>query len=85
MPPRRAVVAERILEAFGDRPFSDEQRGPVPIVASIGVATFPADGRTATELIARPTAALYRVKRDGGHGHAARSDHDAADPDGAAA
>jgi GGDEF domain-containing protein len=39
----------------------------VPIAASIGVATFPADGRTATELIAAADGALYRVKRDGGH------------------
>jgi GGDEF domain-containing protein len=38
----------------------------VPIAVSIGVATFPADGRTATDLIAAADAALYRVKRDGG-------------------
>ncbi len=62
---RRA--AQRILEAFRDRPFIGEQRGPVPIAGSIGVATFPADGRTATELIAAADAALYQVKRDGGH------------------
>ena len=62
---RRA--AERILEAFRDRPFIGEQRGPVPIGASIGVATFPADGRTGTDLIAAADRALYRVKRDGGH------------------
>jgi diguanylate cyclase (GGDEF)-like protein len=62
---RRA--AERILEAFREHAFVGEQRGPVPIGASIGVATFPADGRTATELIASADAALYRVKRDGGH------------------
>ena len=35
--------------------------------ASIGVATYPANGRTATELIAAADKALYRVKRDGGH------------------
>ena len=44
---RRARAAERILDAFRDQPFVGEQRGPVPIAASIGVATFPADGRTA--------------------------------------
>jgi diguanylate cyclase (GGDEF)-like protein len=59
-------AANRILEAFRDRPFVGEQRGPVPIAVSIGVATFPADGRTATDLIAAADAALYRVKRDGG-------------------
>ena len=62
---RRA--AERILEAFRERPFVGEQRGPVPIAASIGVATFPTDGRTGTELIAAADAALYQVKRGGGH------------------
>jgi diguanylate cyclase (GGDEF)-like protein len=59
-------AADRILAAFRDHAFQGEQRGPVPIGLSIGVATFPADARTATELIAAADAALYRVKRDGG-------------------
>ena len=62
---RRA--AERILEAFRSRAFVGEQRGPVPISASIGVATYPQHGRTPTELIAAADKALYTVKRDGGH------------------
>jgi diguanylate cyclase (GGDEF)-like protein len=61
------IAADRILNAFRDNAFVGELRGPVPIGASIGVATFPADGRTATELIAAADQALYRVKRDGGH------------------
>jgi diguanylate cyclase (GGDEF)-like protein len=69
---RRA--AERILGAFREHAFVGEQRGPVPIGASIGVATFPADGRTATELIAAADQALYRVKRDGGHAAAGAGD-----------
>ena len=60
-------AAERILEAFRDNAFVGEQRGPVPIGASIGVATYPADGRTATELIAAADTALSRVMRAGGH------------------
>jgi diguanylate cyclase (GGDEF)-like protein len=67
-------TAGRILEAFRDRPFVGEQRGPVPIGASIGVATFPLDGRTPTDLIAAADAALYRVKREGGHDAAAAGD-----------
>jgi diguanylate cyclase (GGDEF)-like protein len=70
-------AAERILVAFRDHAFVGEQRGPVPIGASIGVATFPQDGRTATELIAAADEALYRVKRDGGH-DAARAGEPAA-------
>ncbi len=72
------TAAERILEAFRDRPFVGEQRGPVPLAGSIGIATFPADGRTATDLIAAADEALYRVKRDGGHEVAAASDGAAA-------
>jgi diguanylate cyclase (GGDEF)-like protein len=72
---RRA--AERILDAFREHAFVGEQRGPVPIGASIGVATYPADGRYATDLIAAADRALYRVKRDGGH-DAAGAEGDAA-------
>jgi diguanylate cyclase (GGDEF)-like protein len=64
-------AAERILEAFRESAFVGEQRGPVPIGASIGAASFPADGRTATELIAAADRALYRVKREGGRDAAA--------------
>ncbi len=70
-------AAERILDAFRDQSFQGEQRGPVPIGASIGVATYPADGRTATDLIAAADRALYRVKRDGGR-DAAGAEVDAA-------
>jgi diguanylate cyclase (GGDEF)-like protein len=73
---RRA--AERILEAFAGRPFVDEQRGAVPLAASVGIATFPGDGRTATDLIARADAALYGVKRSGGRDAAAASGIEAA-------
>jgi diguanylate cyclase (GGDEF)-like protein len=62
-----AHAAHRILETFRDQPFVGEQRGPVPIAASIGTATFPAAGRTATELIAAADRALYQVKREGRH------------------
>ena len=67
-------AATRMLDAFRDHPFVGEQRGPVPIGASIGVATFPLDGRTATDLILAADRALYQVKRGGGHDAAAASD-----------
>ena len=70
-------AAERILEAFREHAFAGEQRGPVPIGLSIGVATYPTDGRYATDLIAAADRALYRVKRDGGH-DAAGAEGDAA-------
>ncbi len=67
-------AAGRILDAFRDRPFVDDQRGPVPFAVSIGIATFPGDGRTGTELIAAADGALYRVKDAGGHDAAAAGD-----------
>jgi diguanylate cyclase (GGDEF)-like protein len=68
------MAAERILGAFRDHAFVGEQRGPVPIGVSIGVATYPADGRTATDLISAADEALYRVKREGGHDAASERD-----------
>jgi diguanylate cyclase (GGDEF)-like protein len=68
------ATARRILDAFRDHPYVGEQRGPVPIAASIGVATFPDDGRTPTDMIAAADRALYRVKREGGHAAAAASE-----------
>ncbi len=61
-------VGERILAGMRDRPYQAVGRGPVPVGASIGVASFPADGRTARALIAGADAALYRVKESGGRG-----------------
>ncbi|MFL5779543.1 MAG: diguanylate cyclase [Chloroflexota bacterium] len=66
-----AVVAGRILDAFREQPFVSEARGAVPLAASIGIATFPSDAKTATDLIATADAALYRVKGDGGRSAAA--------------
>ena len=67
------AVAGRIVAAFRDHHFVSEGRGAVPIGTSIGTASFPADGRTATELIAAADRALYRVKDDGGNDAAGAS------------
>jgi diguanylate cyclase (GGDEF)-like protein len=61
------AVAGRIVAAFRDHHFVSEGRGAVPIGTSIGSATLPADGRTATELIAAADRALYCVKHEGGN------------------
>jgi diguanylate cyclase (GGDEF)-like protein len=65
--PAARQAAHRILDALGSMPFEDASHGAVPIATSIGVGTFPDDGRTATDLIAAADVALYRVKRAGGH------------------
>ena len=63
-----AAVARRMLDAFRDRPYESDARGPVPVAASIGIATFLRDGRHGQELIAAADASLYRVKHAGGRG-----------------
>jgi diguanylate cyclase (GGDEF)-like protein len=61
-----AIVAERILTTFRAHPFTADGRTPLPVGLSIGLATHPGDGRTATELIAAADAGLYAAKADGG-------------------
>jgi diguanylate cyclase (GGDEF)-like protein len=62
-----ARAAGRILEAFAASPFAAEGRQPFPIGASIGIATHPHDGRSATDLIALADARLYVAKDRGGN------------------
>jgi diguanylate cyclase (GGDEF)-like protein len=61
-----AGVAERILDAFRASPFAAEGRRPLPIGASIGIATHPFDGRSATDLIAIADLGMYDAKDAGG-------------------
>ncbi len=61
---RRA--AARIVDALRAHGFESEDRGTVPVDASIGVAAFPADGRTGSELIAVADGEMYRVKVETG-------------------
>ena len=58
-----AQTAERLAESFATETFVHDNRLNVPIGISLGFATFPADGRTAAELIAVADAGLYRMKR----------------------
>lgn len=62
----RAVVEEvarKLLVAIG-APIEVEGR-PISITPSIGVAMFPAHGRSPTELIRHADAAMYRAKASG--------------------
>ena len=55
-------ASERIAAALLEHVFESEERGSVPVGASIGIAAFPADGRTGRELIATADVEMYRVK-----------------------
>lgn len=54
------VVAERVRQAI-----ESYSGGPARVTVSIGVATAPSNGRTATDLISAADAALYTAKRKG--------------------
>ena len=57
-------VAERIRQAVESAPFTTEA-GRVPCTVSIGVASFPQDGRSIDALLARADRALYDAKEAG--------------------
>ncbi len=57
--------AERIRTGVKEVPFVSEGKPIGPITISLGVATYPADGETAEELLAAADAALYRAKAEG--------------------
>ena len=56
-------AARRVQAAFAKAAHIGEGGEEIEVSMSVGAATFPADGRTATELIAFADAALYRDKR----------------------
>ena len=49
-------------------------RPVAPIGVSVGVAAFPSDGRSPSDLVAAADRALYQVKRSGGGGVRASAD-----------
>jgi diguanylate cyclase (GGDEF)-like protein len=64
-PSRGALeVAERIRVAVESTPFATEA-GRVPCTVSIGVASYPQDGRSIEALLARADLALYEAKAAG--------------------
>jgi diguanylate cyclase (GGDEF)-like protein len=60
-------ATERLLAAFRESPFAADGRQPFPVGVSIGISTHPADGRSATELIATADQRLYAAKNAGGN------------------
>lgn len=63
-PEGAAQMAERIRSEVEQLTFTHE-KGPVKVTLSIGVATFPADGREKATLIENADQALYTAKHGG--------------------
>jgi diguanylate cyclase (GGDEF)-like protein len=62
------TVAERIFQDTNQRIAFGEQRSPLPVTLSLGVALFPSrDVRTKDALLRGADAALHAAKRDGGN------------------
>jgi diguanylate cyclase (GGDEF)-like protein len=60
------AFAERVRERIEAHDFEGiGLAAPIKVTASIGVASFPEDGLTTTELSRAADAALYRAKREG--------------------
>ncbi|HZY04471.1 MAG TPA: sensor domain-containing diguanylate cyclase [Anaeromyxobacteraceae bacterium] len=58
------IIAERIREKVGALSFATEL-GSLRVTVSLGVATFPDDGRRKAELVELCDACLYHAKRSG--------------------
>ncbi|HEY2031809.1 MAG TPA: sensor domain-containing diguanylate cyclase [Myxococcales bacterium] len=60
------LAAKRICSEIGSEPFlRGDQRGPVHLTASIGIAAFPDDARDPENLLRKADEAMYRVKAAG--------------------
>lgn len=60
------TLAQRLCEVVASTPFPGRRGGPpVRCTISVGVASYPEDGLTVSELIPAADAALYRAKRFG--------------------
>ena len=59
------VVADKILEVVRGNAFADDPGPGIPLTVSIGVASFPDDGRSADELLRAADLVMYRAKQAG--------------------
>jgi diguanylate cyclase (GGDEF)-like protein len=62
------IIADRIREAIQEATFLTGMGLAVRLTASLGVASFPDQGRTRDELIHKADAAMYKVKESGKNG-----------------
>ena len=60
-------AASRVAERIRKQVASKVIAGDIQVTASLGLASWPINGREATELVAAADAALYQAKRSGGN------------------
>jgi len=60
-------ATNQVAERIRNRIASEVEAGSIQITASLGLASWPADGIGPTEVIAAADAALYNAKRSGGN------------------
>ena len=60
-------AANRVAERVRKQVASEVTAGDIPVTASLGLASWPANGRGANEVMAAADAALYHAKRSGGN------------------
>lgn len=74
------AMAERICRRIQEGPYLEEAGLEINISASIGVAVWPENGRTAEALLASADAAMYQVKDRGKNGVLAADPADLREP-----
>ncbi len=67
LPQTTIEAAYHVAERTRQRVASAVKAGYIPVTASLGLASWPADGIGADEIIAAADAALYGAKRSGGN------------------
>ena len=64
-PANGKAIAEKLRQSLADAPIALSESDPISLRVSIGVASFPASGMTATEVASSADRALYRAKSSG--------------------
>ena len=67
LPQTNVDAAHRVAERVRKQVAAKVKGGDIPITASLGLATWPADGISTNEIIVAADTALYRAKGNGGN------------------
>ncbi len=59
------LVARRLMAVFHDSEWRTDEKSPITLGASIGIAGYPADGETPQAIVQRADEMMYLVKQNG--------------------